>query len=198
MRRLVFFLEEPSAREMLKGLLPRLLPANVFPCYRVFEGKQDLGKQLARRLRGWLTPDTSFVVLRDQDAGNCQEIKKRLIDLCRQAGRYDCLVRIACHTLESWYLGDLQAVEAGLELNGLSRHQNKQKFRDPDRLANPVQELDRITGDQYQEVSGSRAIGGHLDTVLNRSHSFGVFIRGIKKLINPFVVIPDIRGASFL
>ncbi len=28
---LVFFLEEPSAREMLKGLLPRLLGAQVFP-----------------------------------------------------------------------------------------------------------------------------------------------------------------------
>ena len=28
MTRLVFFLEEPSAREMLKGLLPRLLPGD--------------------------------------------------------------------------------------------------------------------------------------------------------------------------
>ena len=28
MTRLVFFLEEPSVREMLKGLLPRLLPGD--------------------------------------------------------------------------------------------------------------------------------------------------------------------------
>ncbi len=49
---LVFCLEEPSAREMLKGLLSRILPDDVYPDYIVFEGKQDLMNQLARRLRG--------------------------------------------------------------------------------------------------------------------------------------------------
>lgn len=53
MRRLVFCLEEPSAREMLKGLLPRFLPDDVAPTYLVFEGKQDLEKQLVKHLRGW-------------------------------------------------------------------------------------------------------------------------------------------------
>ncbi len=36
-----FFLEELSAAEMLKGLLPRLLPADADTRYIVFEGKQD-------------------------------------------------------------------------------------------------------------------------------------------------------------
>ena len=46
MSELVFMLEEQSARAMLEGLLPKLLPAEVTPRYVVFEGKQDLEKQL--------------------------------------------------------------------------------------------------------------------------------------------------------
>ena len=49
---LVFVLEEPSAREMLKGLLPRVLPGAVQVRYVVFEGKHDLEKNIIRRLRG--------------------------------------------------------------------------------------------------------------------------------------------------
>ena len=67
MNQLVFFLEEPSAREMLKNLLPRILPDNVTVRYVVFEGKQDLENQLARKLRRWRVPDTRFVVMRDKD-----------------------------------------------------------------------------------------------------------------------------------
>ena len=66
---LVFFLEEASAKAMLEGLLPRVLPNEVAPRYIVFEGKQDLEKQVEKRLRGWLAPNSRFVILRDRDAG---------------------------------------------------------------------------------------------------------------------------------
>jgi hypothetical protein len=39
MSELVFMLEEPSARVMLEGLLPKMLPTEVIPRYVVFEGK---------------------------------------------------------------------------------------------------------------------------------------------------------------
>ncbi len=55
---LVFFLEEPSVREMLKGLLPRVVPHVTTVTYIVFEGKQDLDKNVVRRLRGWRAPKT--------------------------------------------------------------------------------------------------------------------------------------------
>ncbi|MBU2552103.1 MAG: hypothetical protein KKB20_27075, partial [Proteobacteria bacterium] len=71
MRNLVVFLEEQSAKEMLRKLLPRILPGNIAVRYIVFEGKQDLEKQLIGKLRGWLIPETSFLVLRDQDVGDC-------------------------------------------------------------------------------------------------------------------------------
>ena len=184
MTQLVVFLEEPSAREMLCGLLPRLLPQTVgFRCV-VFEGKQDMEKRLPRKLRAWQTPDSRFVVLRDKNSGDCGQIKDRLLRICRNAGRADTLVRIACHELESWYLGDLSAVESGLGIDGLIRHQGKAKYRNPDRLANPVQELQKLTGNRYQKVSGSRRIGPHLSLDSNRSHSFLVFLSGMQRLIS--------------
>jgi hypothetical protein len=181
---LVLFLEEPSAREMLAGLLPRMLPPDMaFRCV-VFEGKQDLEKRLLGKLRGWQAPDTLFVVLRDKDQGDCIQTKERLTRICRDSGRPETLVRIACHELESWYLGDLKAVEQGLGITALARHQAKAKFQHPDRLANPVQELRRLTSNRYQKVSGSRVIGHHLALDGNASHSFSVFISGIRRLIN--------------
>ena len=53
---LVFFLEERSAREMLTGLLPRVLPVHVVVRYVVFEGKHDLDQNIGRKLREWLAP----------------------------------------------------------------------------------------------------------------------------------------------
>ena len=61
MNQLVFFLEEPSAREMLKNLLPRILPDNVTVRYVVFEGKQDLENQLGRKLRAGACPTRALL-----------------------------------------------------------------------------------------------------------------------------------------
>jgi hypothetical protein len=44
MSHLVFFLEEPSAREMLQGILPNILSDEISTQFVVFEGKQDLEK----------------------------------------------------------------------------------------------------------------------------------------------------------
>ena len=187
MSQLVFFLEEPSAREMLEGLLPRLLPRATVPRYVVFEGKNDMKKQLPKKLRGWRVPDSRFVVLRDKDGADCARAKGELGEICRKAGKPDALVRIACHELENWYLGNLNAVEKGMGLSGLARRQNRAKYRDPDRLANPVQELERVTGCRYQKVSGSRAIGPNLSVGMsgrpeNRPRSFRVFVSGLRQL----------------
>ena len=180
---LVFFLEEPSAKAMLEGLLPRLFPAEVVPRFVVFEGKQDLEKQLERRLRGWLLPDSVFVVLRDQDTGPCGPIKKRLVAMCQAAGHPEVLVRIACRELESFYLGDLNAVERALELDGLEKHSATRKFRDPDRLSRPSDELKQLTTSKYQKLSGTRAIGPELSLSTNRSHSFKVLVTGLRRVV---------------
>ncbi|MCU7935590.1 MAG: DUF4276 family protein [Candidatus Thiodiazotropha sp. (ex Dulcina madagascariensis)] len=182
MTQIVFFLEEPSAREMLRGLLPRLLPQHLYIRYIVFEGKQDLEKRLPLRLRAWRSLDTHFVVLRDQDNGDCRDIKASLAAKCTEAGQPNTLVRIACHELESFYLGDLAAVADAVGPGSLVKQQRKAKYRDPDRLANPSQELKKLAP-SYQKISGSRAIGPLLSIEQNHSLSFKALINGVQRLV---------------
>lgn len=185
--RLVFLLEEASAREMLKGLLPRVLPQlskpGNFVQYIAFEGKYDLDKQLERKLRGWRSPDTLFVVLRDQDSADCRMLKNSLVAKCRSAGRPDVVVRIACRELESWYLGDLVAVEEALGISNLVRYGNRSKYRNPDDVRQPSVELQKITRHSYSKVAGSRSIGPRLSVERSRSHSFRVFVDGVRRAV---------------
>lgn len=179
----VFFLEELSAREMLKGFLPRTFPGITTVTYIVFEGRQDLEKHLGRRLRGWRTPDTIFIVLCDQDSGDCTTLKRKLVRTCRAAGKPEAIVRIACRELESWYFGDLTAVERGLRIPNLVRYGNKRRYRVPDTIRDPFNELVKITRGAYQKVSGSRAIGRYLSEDSNISRSFRVFVEGVHRAV---------------
>lgn len=179
---LVFFLEEPSAKEMLKGLLPRILPEGIDCLYVVFEGKQDLEKRLPIRLKAWQQPEALFVVMRDQDCGDCIQIKNNLVAKCADAGKPNTLVRIACRELESFYLGDLAAVAQAVGPSKLARHQNSAKFRNPDHLPNPALELKKLAPN-YQKVAGSRVIGHILNLEHNRSTSFNMLVSGIRHLV---------------
>ena len=184
MKTIVFLLEEPSAKALLEGVLPRIMPRGVASEFIVFEGKQDLEKQMERKLRLWRRSDSSFIVLRDKDSGDCRSIKATLVTKCNKAGKPETLVRIACHSLESFYLGDLAAVEAAFEMHGIHEKQRKRKYRIPDSLANPYEELKTITEKKYQKVSGSRIIAPHLSLDgRNRSNSFNVLIDGIRRVL---------------
>lgn len=184
MSTLVFCLEEVSAKAMLEGILPKLLPEGWNVQYIPFNGKQDLDKNIVKRLRGWLAPNTHFIIMRDQDAGDCVLIKNHLAELCIQAGKPDTLIRIACRELESFYFGDLDAVEKGLRIRNVAKLKNRAKYRNPDRLGNPSEELMKLTNGTYQKVSGSRAIASHLDLEANKSNSFNVLIKGIKRIVS--------------
>ncbi|HRU06352.1 MAG TPA: DUF4276 family protein [Candidatus Brocadiia bacterium] len=183
MSEIVFFLEEASARAMLEGLLPRVLPDAPRVRYVVFDGKRDMENQLIRRMRGCRVADARFVVLRDQDSADCREVKKALVEKCEASGRgARSLVRIACRELESWYLADLAAVERGLQIGGLAARQREKKYRQPDGLSNAAEELAKLTKRQYQKVGGSRAIGPYLDVSNTRSASFAAFVDGLKRI----------------
>ncbi|MBF0290452.1 MAG: DUF4276 family protein [SAR324 cluster bacterium] len=184
MTNLVFFLEEPSIREMLKAVLIKILPEDITVIYVVFEGKQDLEKQLPLKLKAWECPNSLFVVIRDQDSGNCLNIKNNLIRIVNSSGKSGVLVRVACHELESFYLGDLAAVSQSIGPRNIVSKQNSRKFRNPDRLANPKQELKKIAPN-YEPMTGSRAIGPHLDINNNRSTSFNKLFDGVRKLLRP-------------
>jgi len=181
-KRLVFLLEEPSARELLKGLLPRLVGEQVLVHYLVFEGKQDLETQLVRKLQGWQAPDSVFVVLRDQDAADCHAVKERLLELVARSKRGPVLVRVACHQLESWVAGDLAALALALEQPRIAEHARKEKFRNPDLLANPIDDL-RQLWPEYQKVDGARRMGPRLIPESNASPSFRSFCSGVRRLL---------------
>jgi hypothetical protein len=183
MKEIVFLLEEPSAEEMLKGLLPKITPEHVQVQvnFIIFQGKTDLEKRLERKIRHYQNPDACFIVMRDQDSGNCENIKHDLVEKCKRTQKR-FLVRIVCHELENWYIADLLAVERAFCLQGISRRQNAAKYRDPDRLTNAKQELRKLVP-QYQPISGSREIGKHLDPENTRSKSFSVFVESYKKIV---------------
>lgn len=187
--KLVCLLEERSAKEVLKVILPKILPQGVFSKMIVFQGKSDLKKNLQRKLQHRIQQrqgnEEVFLVLMDQDGDDCVAAKnglRNIIDETGKAGR--TLVRIACHELESFFLGDLAAVEQGLGISGLSRQQNNRKYRVPDNLANAPEELKKLTKDQYSKISGSRSIAPFLKIDgSSRSTSFNNLVRGIKKLV---------------
>lgn len=182
MKNLVFLLEEPSARDLLEGLLPRLLPEGVYPYYLVFEGKQDLEAQLVKKMRGWLKPDSAFVVLRDQDAGDCRKVKQRLTALVAESGRSPSLVRVACRELESWVVGDWQAIARAFERPDLAVQARKAAHRTPDDLVRPVETIQKLLP-EYQKRDGARRVGPLLDPEKNQSKSFLAFCAGVKRLV---------------
>lgn len=178
---LVFLLEERSMAAFLEGLLPRVLPDGVHPVLVPHEGKSDLERSIPRKLRGWKSPDTRFIVVRDQDSGSCKAIKQRLVELAAEGQRPDTLVRIACHELEAWFLGDLVAVAAAYERPTLARQQGAGKLAEPDRLGSPSRELAELVPG-YQKVGGARRIAEHFDPKRCRSESFQVFLSGVLRV----------------
>lgn len=123
--------------------------------------KQDLEKSIPRKIRAFRQPEIQFVIMMDQDSNDCLRLKNRLLELCREGGRSNCLVRIVCHELESWFLGDLAALGQAFNMPNLALSQREAKFRQPDQLSNPAQVLQTLVP-QYQKVSGARAVAKHL------------------------------------
>ena len=187
MPELVFFLEEISAKEFLRHLLPRMFPeGDIRFVYKVYEGKQDMQQHLARDMREYARkPRVRFLVLHDQDLADCLLLKERLRLLCREW--LDRLfIRIVCRELESWYLAQLDAVETAFAVTNLASRQHKAKFRQPDRLGTPDLILNKLLKPQkkiYSKINGSRLLGKHIDPDCSRSSSFGHFIHAVRQLV---------------
>jgi hypothetical protein len=180
MSRVVFLLEEPSMRVFLNDLLPRLVPGLPFLCVS-HEGKQDLEQSIPRKLRAWREPGVYFVVVRDNDGGDCHSIKARLVELCRKSGRGDTLVRIACQELEAWYIGQPEALAAAYSMPRIAELCRKAGYRAPDSIAQPAKRLAKLIP-EFQKVSGARLMSALLSEENNRSPSFRAFISGVRRL----------------
>lgn len=127
---------------LLEGLLPRFFPGLQFAGI-AHEGKQDRERSIPRKLQSWQEPGVRFVILRDNDNADCRHLKARLANLCVQEGQSDSLVRIVCQELEAWYLGEPDAL-AAVYYESLRALQGKARYRQPDAVAHPAQEMRRL------------------------------------------------------
>lgn len=177
--KLIFLLEEQSMKYFLDGLLPRILPTEIQFVTIPHEGKSDLQKSLVAKLRGWNEPDIKFVVVQDQDSNDCKELKEKLMTLCKNANK-EVLIRIACHELEAWYFGDMNALSMAYGVDLLSA-KRKRKYRIPDTIINPKAELKRLLP-EHQQIAGARRIAPIIDIENNSSVSFQMFVSGVKKI----------------
>jgi hypothetical protein len=93
MNNLVFLLEESSMKETLENVLPHIIPNDIpFLCIS-HEGKGDLEKSIPRKLLRWRDPDAKFIIVHDQDSGNCKELKKALTLIIPDRRKPDTLIR---------------------------------------------------------------------------------------------------------
>ena len=180
MSRLVFMLEEPSMRVLLEGLLPRMFPGLEFLCIP-HEGKGDLERSLPRKLRGWVYPGDQFVVVRDNDGQDCLNVKAKLSAVCAGAGKCDSLVRIVCQELEAWYFGEPSAMAVAFGEESLRALANKAKYRNPDVIVRPANELLKRLP-TFQKYGGARRMAEHLTFAGNKSTSFRALIQGIARI----------------
>lgn len=179
--KLVFLLEEQSMKTFLDGILPRILPPDVTFITIPHEGKTDLQKSIPIKLRAWKQSDVKFVIVQDQDTGDCREIKRKIVELCQNA-KQEVLIRIACHELEAWYFGDLEAVSKAYNKN-LTTLIKKKQYRVPDAIICPKRELKKYLP-EHQQISGAKLIAQYIDIDKNKSESFQTFVSGVKRLIS--------------
>lgn len=181
---LIFLLEEPSIKNVLEEILPKIIPDKISFLCIPHQGKQDLAKSIPIKIKAFkFSPNTKFIIVHDQDSHDCKILKSELLESCRNAGQANVMIRIICHELESWFLGDLVAVEKAYNLksSSLSKQQSIKKYRDPDQLNSAKQELKILVGEYYPGTH-SKAIAPYLSLAENKSRSFQVFLEGIKNL----------------
>jgi hypothetical protein len=167
-------------KELLDGMLPRIFPNLQFLCI-AYDGKQDLDHSIRPQLRDWRTPGDCFVIVRDNDGGDCFALKQRIRQLCQGTGHDDALVRIVCQELEAWYLGQPDALADAFGDAGLRNIRNRPRFRDPDSRPKPSKDISSLYP-AFQKVDGARRMAAHLTREGNHSHSFNVFMEGIAGL----------------
>ncbi|RCK79656.1 MAG: hypothetical protein OZSIB_4128 [Candidatus Ozemobacter sibiricus] len=203
MIQIVFLVEEPSAEEALRRLLPKLLRGRARWKLINLGSKNKLLKNLPDRLAGYRDriargEPLRIVVLVDRDADDCVSLKHRLEAMAREAGlatktrpdgqgRFFVVNRIAVEELESWFVGDPAALRQAFR--GLPAiDASKGIFRHPDN-GGSWEALHRflkkhgIYQSRYPKIEAARRIAPHLDLLGNRSRSFQVFMQGLEALL---------------
>ncbi len=186
MARIEILVEEPSMKEFLTILLPKVIdkPWKLNENYfiRSFEGKNDLQKNIPSKVKvlsNWTREAVGIVIMQDQDSSNCKVLKNKLLDICNQNGNCPKLVRIVCRELESWYIGDFEAVNKAYPRFKYQSFIKTAKYRIPD-ICNASNEIKKIIP-EFQKVGGAKKIAPFINIENNKSESFRQTISGLKR-----------------
>ncbi|TAE49129.1 MAG: DUF4276 family protein [Cytophagales bacterium] len=114
----------------------------------------------------------------------------KLKEIYFQNGDCKVLIRIVCRELESWYLGDMQAIQQAYPSFKLDKYTNKKKFREPDIMNNAAEEIEKILP-EFKKINSAKLISQYLDVVnglknKNKSESYKQFIKGVQKFFEEF------------
>ncbi|WP_414937657.1 DUF4276 family protein [Amycolatopsis sp. cmx-11-51] len=192
---LVVLVEERSADEALRALLPKITPGVAFRI-APFDGKEDLLRKLPHRFREytyyWRAVNSRVVVLVDRDDDDCLELKAQLSRMAKEAGlpAEAVLFRIVIEELEAWFLGDVSAVHAAYPRVSLDLVK-RVKFREPEDVPGGAWEALEHLFQQHgyhkkglAKMIAARDIAPHMDVENNRSQSFQVFRDGLRRLVS--------------
>lgn len=181
--RIIFMTEERSMKAALCKILPKLAPEFREHEHWIIlshEGKADLEKSFPRKVKQWHEPGAQFVILRDNDGGDCRALKRRLLSMLPEnAG--SCLVRIVCQELESWLIGDADALAAAYPEAGKRDALKRLAKREPDLFTNASELIQQFTGTVAKALRAEQ-VAIHMEPARNRSTSFQVFLRGVEEL----------------
>lgn len=203
MMQIEVLVEEQSAEEALRHLLPKLLKnrarakvINLGSKYKLLKALPERLAAYAQRIAGG--ESLRVVVLVDRDDDDCEQLKAKLESMAAAAGLptksapaagrpFVVLNRIVIEELESWFIGDPLALRKAF--TSLPRIEpNTGIFRNPDN-GGSCEALHRflkkhgIYKCSFPKIDAARRIAPHLSIEQNRSRSFQVFVDGMKALL---------------
>ncbi len=203
-----FFLEEPSAEEALKHLLPKILLKDVSYEFHTFQGRDEMLKELPTRLKGeqWIPDNWRIIVLIDEDRRDCHELKAYLEKAAHEAGfvtksgaapneDFQVVNRLAIEELEAWFFGDVEAMHAAYPKIPINL-QSKAKYRNPDAIRGGTSEAleglliqKNYFTKRIPKPTVAQNIAQHMEPNRNRSKSFQVFVEGLKACVGEELLV---------
>ena len=132
-------------------------------------------------------PGSRIIITRDQDSANCLKLKAELDEIAKANCFCPYKIRIVCQELESWFLGDLDAIENAFQRFRSDNYRGKAELRNVDAINQPSEYLLKI----LPEFSGARhlpklevaeKVSQNMKIDRNRSTSFRHFIQSIREL----------------
>ena len=188
MKCLHLFVEEPSIKEVLEVILPQVLPPSI--SFRIYphQGKQDLERAIEKTIPSISKiPGARIIISRDQDSAICTDVKQKINNLAN--GKIICpfKIRIVCKELESWFLGDLQAVAMAYPRFNPDSILGKAEMRNVDDIVNPAQYLLKVVpeykaSEHLPKIENAKKIAPFLSITNNHSRSFFHMIEAVKYL----------------